>query len=82
MGEGFTVQKGSPLRKGGKSIIKAQDPISQAMEAYGYVESVINDCSAALKAIEAKDYDGAIADLESASSFLLTGLNILKYIGD
>lgn len=74
MKRGFTVRKGGPLK--GKS---QSDP---AGDAYGCVESVINDCGAALKAIEAKDYDGAVADLESASSFLWTGLNILKYIGE
>jgi len=69
---GFTVWRGGALKRTAQS-----DP---GGDAFGYVESVIDECTRALKAIEAGDYGGAVAGLEHASSFLLTGMNILKHI--
>jgi len=72
--KGFSVQKGGPLKR------KSQD--DPAGDAFGYVESVINECTRALPMIEAGNHDGAIAKLELASNFLKEGLGILEHIGE
>ena len=74
MKRGFSVQKGGALRRKSQS-----DP---AGDAFGYVESVINECARALPMVEAGDHGGAVAGLEHASSFLQKGLDILKHIGE
>jgi len=71
---GFTVRRGGALKRKSQS-----DP---AGDAFGYVESVINECARALPMIEAGDYAGAVANLEHASSFLSKGTEILKHIGE
>jgi len=74
MKQGFTVQRGGPLKRKSQN-----DP---AGDAFGYVESVIDECTKVLPAIEAGNYDQAVADLERASGFLQKGMDILKHIHD
>lgn len=71
---GFSVQKGGALKRKSQS-----DP---AGDAFGYVESVINECARALPMVEAGDYAGALANLGHASTFLQKGSEILKHIGE
>jgi len=74
MRRGFTVKRGGALKR------KSQgDP---AGDAFGYVESVIDECTKVLPAVEAGNYDQAVTDLERASGFLQKGLTILKHIDD
>jgi len=71
---GFTVRRGGPLKRKSQS-----DP---AGDAFGYVESVINECTRALPLIEAGRYDAVVTNLERASGFLRKGWDILEHIGE
>jgi len=74
MRKGFSVQKGGSLKR------KSQD--DPAGDAFGYVESVINECTRALPMIEAGNHDGAVTNLGYALTFLQKGTEILKHIGE
>jgi len=74
MKQRFTARRGGALKRKSQN-----DP---AGDAFGYVESVINECTRALPLIEAGRYDAVVINLERALTFLQKGLDILEYIGE